>query len=462
MAKNIDINVRAQDQASKTLREVSDQVAILADRLAGTDSLVASSAAAANAMNRLADTSHRIEILAVSVGALVAAVGTVKMIARTLAAPINAFVEWTDATKGLTEAQLEYIQTIERSVGVSDRVAADLLGLASAYGIAADQQDDVVTGAIGLAETLDQNVNGVILKLSDLLNGNEKALDSIIPQLRDMATAEEKIAEVERLAAEGLASKNEAMSELEGAQIRYNAALENMARIIGEAVAPAVTAFLNITTALADAIGNVLHSAMGMIHRDFAVFAADLFDVTKLTEFFELALLSIEKTFVQFIQAFAGLTAAVAGQFSNVEVPAVEAFLQEVELRLADIDRRADAAIGRRLEAEANADKDSPQKSALSLLMNPGSPAVPEFELKGIFDNLAGAISKDDKDKKKAGDTELVAMESRLLNSGATVSSAQMTAKNTEATAKTLLNIKQILQNQDQQQDAFMLKVNQA
>lgn len=462
MAKNIDINVRAQDQASKTLREVSDQVAILADRLAGTDSLVASSAAAANAMNRLADTSNRIEILAVSVGALVAAVGTVKMIARTLAAPINAFVEWTDATKGLTEAQLEYIQTIERSVGVSDRVAADLLGLASAYGIAADQQDDVVTGAIGLAETLDQNVNGVILKLSDLLNGNEKALDSIIPQLRDMATAEEKIAEVERLAAEGLASKNEAMSELEGAQLRYNAAIENMARIISEAVAPAVTAFLNITTALADAIGNVLHSAMGMIHRDFAVFAADLFDVTKLTEFFELALLSIEKTFVQFIQAFAGLTAAVAGQFSKVEVPAVEAFLQEVELRLADIDRRADAAIGRRLEAEANADKDSPQKSALSLLMNPGSPAVPEFELKGIFDNLAGAISKDDKDKKKAGDTELVAMESRLLNSGATVSSAQMTAKNTEATAKTLLNIKQILQNQDQQQDALMLKVNQA
>lgn len=451
MDRNIDLNVRAQDHASQTLRDISERVSVLADQLAGADGLAVSSDSAAAAMNRLADTSHRIEILAMSIGAVVAAVASVKIVSRALSGPISAFIEWTDATKGLTESQLDYIQVIEGSVGVSDRVAADLLGLAGAYGIAAEQQQYVVTGAIGLAETLDQNVNSVLLKLSDLLNGNEKALDSIIPQLRNMETAEEKLAEVERLAAEGLGSKHDAMTDLEGAQHRFNASLEQMTRIIGEAVAPAVTGLLNLATALANAIGNVLHSAMGMLHRDFVTFANDLLDVNKMTEFFELSILAIEKSFIQLNQGLAALL-----DMAGLDM---EAFLDEVDLRLADIDRRADEAIDRRIAAENAAATDEGKRTPLSIMFNPSIPDVPDFDLEGIFRKIASGDA-DSKDKQVSDrDTELVAMESRLLNSGSTVSSSQMTAKNTEAAAKTLLNIQQILQRRDPQQDALLLKV---
>lgn len=377
MANESKISITAEDKASAVINQITED------------------------LNRMADTGERIEFLAVAFGSVLAAIEAVQLVSAKLVAPINAYVEWQSAVDGLTDSQLAYIDALQKSVGISDVVAADLLGLAEAYGIVADKQDDVVTASVGLAETLGTNVNSVLLKLSDFLQGNDKALDSLIPQLRDMSTASEKLAEIERLATAGLEKKNEAMSDLEGAQLRYEHALDRMTRIIGEAAAPAVTALLNVMSALANAIGNVLHDAMDLLHRDFLIFTNDFLDAAKITEFFELTLLSLEKTFIQLNRAFATLL-----DLAGIDMTA---FLEEVELRLRDIDRRADQAIDRRIANQQNRGEDDTGPPFGEILF-PKIPKVPDFGL----NNAAGAgLSSGDK-----GTDELNAFESRLLTRG--------------------------------------------
>lgn len=453
MANNVDINLRARNQASQALRDVAADVEVLAERLASSGGLSDATATAAENIERLADTSQRLEVLTLSIGAVAAAVGAVKLATRTLAAPVNEYVEWTSATKGLTESQLEYIDVLERAVGTNDIVSAELLGLAASYGIVEDKQDDVVTGAVGLAESLDGNLSSILLKLSDFLQGNEKALDSVIPQLREMETAQERLTEIERLAIAGLEDKQAAMGDLEGAQLRYSDALEDMARIIGEVVAPAATVLLNIAAALANAIGNLLHAAMGRLHRDFKTFTADMLDGAALTEFFELGILSLEKTFVQLNQAFAELANHLG--FAG---PELNAFLTEVDLRLADIDRRADEAMQRRFEAERDAAEEV--REPLRNLLNFESPGIPEFKLT-VDDAIKDTLKQDDKKDVAFDDTTLVAFESRLLNSSSTVSAADATARNTEKSASALNDLVKLMRDRGQL-PPVELKVNQA
>lgn len=394
MANSSKITLEAENQASAVINQVAEDI------------------------NRLADTGERIEFLALAFGGLLAAIEGVKIVSEKLAAPIDAYLQWKDAVDGLTESEQKYVEVIQQSTGITDTLAGDLLKLAEAYGIAEEKQDDLVTAAIGLADTLDQNVNQVLLKLADFLQGNSKALDSIIPQLREMTSAEEKLAEIERLAADGLASKADKMDDLEGAQSRYSAALERMSRLIGESVAPALTVLLNIFSSLADAISNVLHDAMDLLHRDFVLFAEDLFSAGKLTEFFELSILAIEKAFVQLSGAFASVL-----DLAGVDV---DAFLEEVELRLRDIDRRADNAIDRRIDKQnRKEDPGAPQRPPLANLFNISVPDVPDFDLD--INKIA---------QRGSDATTLAAFESRLLTGSGTVTPADMTARNTERAAK--------------------------
>lgn len=241
-------------------------------------------------LNRLADTGERIEFLALVTASATAAFLALKKAVESLAVPIAEYQEWQKATMDLTEQQLELIQVMEMATGVNDTQVAELFQLATAYGVAEDKIDDFVSAALGLSDAVGVSANTALQKLAEFMNGNSKALDTFLPQLRQAETELEKLAIIEEVAADSLETMRDALTDSEGAQLRFNQSLRELHRVIGEGVAPSVTVVFNSLAALAELLANNLLPMFSDWNKENDRLIKDLTRLSGITDFWVMGL----------------------------------------------------------------------------------------------------------------------------------------------------------------------------
>lgn len=435
MAKETKFDIAAEDKASQTIADVTKQLNGLV--AAGDDVSNISFDKITSDIGDMADTAGRLEVLAVASLGVAAAFEIVKSAVAAFEMPVDEFIQWEAATQGLIDSQIAFAENLERVIGVQSGTAATVLGMATNYGIWQHQLDDVTATAFGLAETLNINVNTALHKTSEFLLGNEKALDTLIPGLRNLETAELRLTEVERLAAEGLAAKAERMQGVEGAQLRYEASLRRLYRIIGEGVSPAVTVLFNSLASIAELVENSVSPAFELLHRDFDTFMNDLASLSSNMEFFQIGLIDLEKQALITAQS-------VLSIFKNFGIGDLGANLNPL---VRDLEERQERLFGKIIAKSIR----EAQEGADRILRDP---LEIERQKPVLLPDLDIQVDNGDSDKKRSTLVpELRAAEGRLLTRGRDLQSEaqQETAKSTKQVAG---NLKQLHEDQKKWQEA--------
>lgn len=187
---DVNIAIRAQDEASRVLNEVATSVDNLSNRLAGAAGLVAGAAAAVLGGRKLVDMAQD---------------------------ATDAFNRQTRAARGASDGQLEFADRVQRALGVGDELVLQLMQQARILGVNEDKLDDVALAAIGVAEATGQNLQSVV---------------------QSLASDEEKLAKSLETAQRGLQLKAKAAQELDGVMSRSANAITDLKERVGELLAP--------------------------------------------------------------------------------------------------------------------------------------------------------------------------------------------------------------------------------
>ena len=187
---DVNIVMRAQDEASRVLNEVASSVDNLSNRLMGAAGLVA--------------------------GAAGAVLGGRALIGMAEDAT-EAFVRQTKATRDASDGQQAFAARVQSALGVGDELVLQLMQQARILGVTEDKLDDVALAAIGVAEATGQNLQAVV---------------------QSLASDEDKLADSLETARRGLELKKQAAGELDGVMQRSSNAVTDLKERVGELLAP--------------------------------------------------------------------------------------------------------------------------------------------------------------------------------------------------------------------------------
>jgi hypothetical protein len=228
MADKIDIVVGASDKASSILRSVADQTQLLSDSLKTTDT---------NAKN--------LEIsmtgVTVAAGILAGAYAGLKAgaaLTEFLGTSSAEFVAVEKAARSFDDTLKDLAKTIESGTNIDEKSILGLMKQARGRGFGADQLDDAAKAAIGLAEVMETSMTDGLEKVRQATEGNFAAFESLIPNINQMATAEEKLAAVSALATAGLEKKKDAANSSVAVFDRMNVEMNNLYETVGAMVEP--------------------------------------------------------------------------------------------------------------------------------------------------------------------------------------------------------------------------------
>lgn len=344
------------------------------------------------------------------------------------ASTVHEFNEWERATFGLSEAQIEATRTLELLTDATDTQIAKAMQIAGAMGIAEESTDDAVTAALGLAEALGQNLNTVLPKVADFMNGNSKALDILLPQLRNMEDSEAKVAAVLDVVNRGLEKSRNAAEGLEGAQERWNMRSRETRRLLGEAMAPILEWFYNSLHKTAVLIETHLIQALNDLGQSFLNLAAEWTSLLTIGETWKILQAEIAK-------GIAGLNMAVSGLLVDLgfdsQIERVKFFKQVIE----ELDRmQVGFADNLNRKIEENQGKWQELFKSIKEFGLTDLPALPDIDLK-IGDGTATGTSK------QPGDFS--ATESRILTRGPASDAAEKTAENTKEMALSIGSVEE-------------------
>ncbi|MEL6104800.1 MAG: hypothetical protein AAFU85_02130 [Planctomycetota bacterium] len=197
-----------------------------------------------------------------------------------LSGSIDAFEQQEEALRGLKK-QLELVgesarfdslkelsAELQNVVGVGDEVTLGLIKNASAWGVQGDQLEDVTKAAIGLSEATGASLEDSLRKVNETLNGNTEAFAEFLPQLRTMASDEEKLAAVMKVANDGLAQRVDSSSTLAGSNERLTNSWQSMTESVGALFAPVRQLWNEGFARMADAISSSLQPAIEAVNRN--------------------------------------------------------------------------------------------------------------------------------------------------------------------------------------------------
>ena len=145
--------------------------------------------------------------------------------------------------------------------GVGDEVTLGLMKQASMLGVQADQLDETAKAAVGLSEATGRSLAESLNLVNNAMAGEFGSFGEIMPQMRQMATEEEKLAAVMDLATKGLEAKAEASQTVEGSSERASNAIGDLMEVVGEIIAPVRVLISSGLTQLAESLQNVLAPA---------------------------------------------------------------------------------------------------------------------------------------------------------------------------------------------------------
>ena len=259
MSNGIDFVIGGKDQAKPAMASVEQSLQRLE---AKTESLASST-----------------KLLTSITGGLAIAYGVVKSAMAALSGldKINAaYDESAEAVKGLEtalrlqgasvdveSARLQaFASSMQSTIGAEDDATLAMMKQASMMGVATEDLDDMAKAAIGLGEAMGSNAAHGMEMMRQAQEGNFIGLQKLLPQLKSMATDEEKLAAVTELAAKGLEAKADASHRVAGMGERANNAIGDLMESVGALLAPVRLLISAGITTLAESLSTLLVPAV--------------------------------------------------------------------------------------------------------------------------------------------------------------------------------------------------------
>jgi hypothetical protein len=231
MASKIDIVVAAQDKATEILRSVNNEVSILAETIG---------------------------LVAVASGALAGFAAS------------KEFVELEKASRRLSPALQDLARSMEIGTNVDEKTILGLMDRIQKKGFATDQIDDAAKAALGLSEVMGISLNDAFLEVKSAAEGNFSAFEYLIPNINQLATAEEKLAAVSKLASQGLQEKSDIANKAVSVFDRMNVEIGNLNATVGKIIEPfRQLAFEGIAT-VAELLSQALTPAIDDFEKNFS------------------------------------------------------------------------------------------------------------------------------------------------------------------------------------------------
>jgi hypothetical protein len=142
------------------------------------------------------------------------------------------------AGKAASDEMVKVANSLERMTNVDSGRIQDQMAQALRRGAGVGDIEDMAEAALGLSRVFDRDLSSAMRMVEDAVKGNFGAFEGLIPNINELATAEERLAAVSELATKGLLSKaDSAKSALEASEA-LNVATKNLYESFGALLAP--------------------------------------------------------------------------------------------------------------------------------------------------------------------------------------------------------------------------------
>jgi hypothetical protein len=156
----------------------------------------------------------------------------------------------------------KYAEDMQNVTGINDLAVMSLMKEASLLGVTSDKLDDMTTAAIGLAEATGSEASTAMTQLRMATEGVFTSFNRTLPQLKHMATDEEKLAAVLDLAAKGFEAKATWSNKTAEAGAMAGNAIDKLKESVGAIIAPFRALLSTGIAALANALSTALTPAV--------------------------------------------------------------------------------------------------------------------------------------------------------------------------------------------------------
>ena len=258
MATNgIDFVIGGKDRAKPAMQSVEKSMANLQR---GTDRLKVSTQSLMVAMGPLL-------ALFAAVKAAMVAVGGIKAANDAYDTQTKAVHRLNEALKlrghqSASDSMQAFAVELQALSGVGDEVTISLMQTALAMGFATDRADDATKAAVGLSAVTGKGLEQSLGDLKSALQGNFEAFELVNPQLRYMASNQDKLNAVLGMATQGLQTQAAGMLTVEGSGSRAASAVGDLMEMVGAILAPLRVLINNGTQRLAENLQKVLTPAV--------------------------------------------------------------------------------------------------------------------------------------------------------------------------------------------------------
>jgi len=142
------------------------------------------------------------------------------------------------AGKAASDEMVKVANSLERMTNVDSGRIQDQMAQALRRGAGVGDIGDMAEAALGLSRVFDRDLSSAMRMVEDATKGNFAAFEGLIPNINELATAEERLAAVSELATKGLLNKaDSAKSALEASEA-LNVATKNLYESFGALLAP--------------------------------------------------------------------------------------------------------------------------------------------------------------------------------------------------------------------------------
>ena len=234
MATNgIDFVIGGKDKATAAFTSTEKGLSRLE---AGTKSLKTATSSLMTAMAPL------LAVLA-AVKTVMAAVGGVKAANEAYDAQTESVKKLNSALQirgqqSASAAMQQVAKDLEKLTGVSDNATLALMNQAQSMGFATSAMDDAAKAATGLSEVTGKSTSESLGDMKAALEGNFEAFYGLNPQIRFMASNQQRMAAVMAIVNQGLQQQSQDMGTVSGSGRRADTAMTSLMETFGKIIAP--------------------------------------------------------------------------------------------------------------------------------------------------------------------------------------------------------------------------------
>ena len=142
------------------------------------------------------------------------------------------------AGKAASDEMAKVANSLERMTNVDSGRIQDQMAQALRRGAGVGDIEDMAEAALGLSRVFDRDLASAMRMVEDATKGNFAAFEGLIPNINELATAEERLAAVSELATKGLLNKAESAKSALEASEALSVATKNLYESFGSLLAP--------------------------------------------------------------------------------------------------------------------------------------------------------------------------------------------------------------------------------